>query len=872
MPPSSLDQLLAYRDTMTNPAVDELVARDGTPRPGWDALALDTWDAAALRAATTTASRLLADDGVTYHPLPAADAGSDGDRSAAARARRRGEWRLDPLPTVLANEEWRTLEAGVRQRSRVLEAVLADLYGPRRLLTSRLVPPELLWRLDGYLRPAWGLPGGRPRLVLSATDVGRAADGSWRAISDRTQAPSGLGYAMENRRVVSRLLPDAYQATEMHRLTGFFGVVRDALAALAPRGEEAPRIVVLTPGRHSETAFDQAYIASLLGFPLVTGADLMMREGRIWTRELDGRRAVDVVLRRVDDTWCDPLELRPDSELGVPGLLEACRRGTVTCANGFGAGVVESPALAALLPALSEALLDESLLLPSAPSWWCGTPVDRDHVLANLDRLILRPVRPGSGRGVFGPGLSASARDAWRARIDAEPWRWVGQEVLPLSTTPTVGSTAAGIGLGARPLTLRLFGVARDSSYEVLPGALGRIVPDAPAAATGYRAQVPLSKDVWVLKADDEVGVLGGAPDHAVAVPKGVPMVPHALENLYWIGRYSERTEGSIRHVLALRRLATELPLVYTDPGRGAVDVLATALTHTTTTYPGLVERTHLRNTDLDGELVSVLTDGSRVGSIAHSLDALSGAASAVRDQLSLDVFSVLGGIDRARGTLEEDGIIRGNRILDVGVQVLSGSLALAGITAENMVRDLGWHLLDIGRGIERATQTATMLKWTLGEVHGLQVERHLVTAVLTVGESLLTHTRRYAGTQGVDTLLDLLLLDDGNPRSLAFQLGRIRRDLARLPQDARTERLLPMVEALAGTLAARTGPELAAPDMDEGDGERLHIARRPALIQLCGELEAGLAELSDAVSTSYFWHPSAQHSLGTPLTTAVTR
>jgi uncharacterized circularly permuted ATP-grasp superfamily protein/uncharacterized alpha-E superfamily protein len=841
-----------YRDAIGS-RYDELVGADGDPRPGWETLSLDSWDAETFRIARSQAHRLLEDDGVTYNPLPATStAGTPPGRGYS-------EWRLDPLPTVLAHDEWSGLERGVAQRARLLESVLADLYGPRRLLTSRLVPPELLWRLEGYLRPAWGLPAGRPRLVLSATDVGRAADGSWRVISDRAQAPSGLGYAMENRRVVARLLPDAYQSAELHRLTAYFGVVRDALSELAGPGVEGPRVVVLTPGRHSETAFDQAYIASLLGFPLVTGADLVMRDGRIWTRELDGQRPVDVVLRRVDDVWCDPLELRPDSELGVPGFLEACRRGAVACANGFGAGLVESPAFAPLMPMLCEALLDESLLLPSADAWWCGTPDGLDHVMSHLDRMVLRPVDPGPGRGIYGPGLSETQRETWRERLRAEPDRWVGQEVLPLSTTPTI----AGFGLGARPLTMRLFGVAHGSSYAVLPGALGRIVPDSFDAATGRRERVPLSKDVWVLKAGEEAGGMAGPAEHIIAAPASVPMVPHALENLYWMGRYAERAEGTTRHLLALRRLATELPVWYADPGRGAVDVLARALTHATATYPGFVGESRLTDATLDTELRALLVDETRPGSVAQALDALVGATGAVRDQLSADVFTVLGALDRAVVELAEAPRVRGPLILDTGSQVLSGTLALAGITVENMVHDVGWHLLDLGRGLERAAQTTTLVKWTMGEAQPLWIERHLVTSVLTAGESVLTHRRRFSGTQGVDTMLDLLLLDEGNPRSVAFQLSRVRRDLARLPGGARVERLTSLVDDVATVLATHTGPQLAAPTAANGDVEHFHLARRETLIGVCESLERGLAGLSDAVASTYFWHPVAPRPLG---------
>ncbi len=838
--------LAEYRAT-TGSRLDELLGEDGSPRPGWHALALESWDAADLRSARGQAARLLEDDGVTYNPVPA------GGRS---------RWRLDPLPTVVDAGDWAVLEHGVEQRARLLEAVVADLYGPRRLLTAGLVPPELVWRHGGYLRPAWGAHRRGPHLVLLATDVGRGADGSWRAIADRTQAPSGLGYAMENRRVVARLLPDAYRRADLRRLTGFFGQVRDAVGDLAPAGVEDPRAVVLTPGRHSETAFDQAYIASLLGFPLVAGSDLAMRDGRVWTRELDGLRPVDVVLRRVDDTWCDPLELRPDSELGVPGLLEACRRGTVGLANGFGSGLVESPAFPALLPRLCEALLDEPLRLRSAQAWWCGEPEGLAYVLDHLDTLVLRRVGASRRQGLYGPRLPAADLQAWRARVRRDPGAFVGQEVLPLSTTPTV----AGFGLGPRPLTMRLFSVARESTYAVMPGALGRVLPD-------QAQRVALSKDVWVLKADDA----RAAPAPVVLEPMPsrrapVAMVPRAMEDLFWVGRYTERAEDAVRLLLVLRGLADDYPDGSADPGRGAVGVVAQALTHSTGTYPGLADDRPLSDARLRAELRAMFADRARPGSVAQSLDGLAGAASSVRDQLSADVFLVLGSVDRACSQVAERPDT-GTAVLDSGVQVLAGTLALAGISSENMVRDQGWHLLDMGRGIERALQTANLLRWLFGDAHPPAVESHLVGAALTAGESVLTHRRRYAGARSMETMLDLMLVDEANPRSVAFQVARVRRCLTALPHSPAATRLDRLTADLAAALAATDVRALAEAHPALTGDDRLFGERRPALVELCGLVEQTFRAVAEGAAETYFWHPAAPRLLaGSTLATTPVR
>lgn len=848
--------LEAYR-TRLAPGFDELLGSDGASRPGWDALALDQWDVGGLRQARNLAARLLEDDGVTYNPLPA----PGGPRRTAGQSR----WRLDPLPTVVPADEWRDVEEGVGQRAKLLELVLADLYGPRRLLTSGLLPHEVVWRHGTYLRAAWGAhPTGRPRVVLAATDLGRGTDGRWRAVGDRTQAPSGLGYAMENRRVVARLLPEAYRRADLRRLTAFFNQLRDALADQAPSGVEDPRVVVLTPGRLSETAFDQAHVASLLGFPLVTGDDLVMRDGRVWTRELGDRRPVDVVLRRVDDVWCDPLELRPDSELGVPGLLEASRRRSLVTANAIGSGLVESPALAAFLPALCEALLDEPLRLPSAAAHWCGDPIGLAYVSDHLAELVIRPVDPAKGRGVYGPGLTEAQRERWRARLAAETSAWVGQEVLPLSTTPTV----AGLGLDARPLTLRTFAVARDGGYAVMPGALGRIVPETVNPVTGRRDGLVLSKDVWVLKpTGEDVALPAPEPEQVVVRPSVVPMVPRALENLFWIGRYAERAEATTRHILVLRSLVDEFPFARLDPARGAVDVLARALTHTTGTHPGLADSDALRDGVIDDELRALFLDRDRAGSVAQSLDGVAAAAGSVRDQLSSDVFTVLGAIERACAGLAEDtdghaGDI-GSHLRETGAAVLSGTLALCGITAENMVRDVGWQLQDIGRGLERALQTTALVRWVVGDVSPPAVERHLVDAVLTAGESVVTHRRRYAGREGVESMLELMLLDAANPRSVTFQVARVKAGVARLPAAGVVPELLTALEETEADLAARGAGTLAAsyPRLTETD--ELFTEHRDELVALAERVQTRLRRVADRIGDGFFSHPLAPRPLG---------
>jgi uncharacterized circularly permuted ATP-grasp superfamily protein len=405
-------------------------------------------------------------------------------------------WRLDPLPLMISADDWAGLERGLVQRAELLDLVLSDLYGPRDLLRRGVIPPEVVLGHGGFVHQADGIrvPGPR-QLFFTATDLARHRDGRWHVLSDRTQAPSGAGYAMENRRVVAKVFPGLRRTTELSGLRDFFHSVRIALHEVAPATAEAPRIVLLTPGPESETAFDQAYLSTLLGFPLVEAEDLIVQDGQVFLRSLGRLEPVDVLLRRVDADYSDPLELRPDSRLGVPGLLEASRQGQVTVVNSFGTGVLENPGLLPYLPAAARALLGADLLLPSVATWWCGDAAQRAHVLAHLDTMVIKPITRGvrvSAR--FGTDLSAAETDELRRAVEAQPWAWAAQELLEKSTAPVVTPR----GVEPRDVVLRTFGVARGGSYTLMRGGLARVAPSAGSQVVSNLTGA-LTKDVWVL-------------------------------------------------------------------------------------------------------------------------------------------------------------------------------------------------------------------------------------------------------------------------------------------------------------------------------------------------------------------------------------
>lgn len=475
--------------------IDEICAPNGIRehQAGLSA-ALDSLGLGGLRNAQAEARRFVRDDGIRY---------GEGAVDQAVRPPRR--WEIDPVPVLLPAAEWARVEAGLQQRAVLLDRVLADLYGEQRLLREGIVPAEVVYGHPGFVHQAVGTgSSAQSHLVLTAADLGRGADGDWQVIADRDETPAGAGYAMASRRITSRVMAGLHRGSDMVRLRGFFHTMTMALQEASVTGAARPRIVLLSPGADSDTAFEQSFIATLCGFPVVEAEDLVLRDGRVWIQTGGRPEPVDVILPRVDAALCDPLELRADSEVGVPGLIEAVRRGQVTVANPLGAGLLDNPGLLPYLATAARHLLDDDLLLRSPETWWCGDPAGLDHVLTHLDDLVVKPIATtGRGQSQFGWQLDAQARAELRRAVEARPWAWCGQEALPLSSAPVVTPT----GLEPRRLVIRTFAVTAAGVAHVLPGGLGRVAPrDGDHHVS--TASGAVAKDVWVLAAEGTEGAV----------------------------------------------------------------------------------------------------------------------------------------------------------------------------------------------------------------------------------------------------------------------------------------------------------------------------------------------------------------------------
>ncbi|PJI85462.1 circularly permuted type 2 ATP-grasp protein [Luteimicrobium subarcticum] len=762
-------------------------------------------------------------------------------------------WRLDPLPWRVDAAEWEGVAAGVAQRAELLDAVLADVYGPRRLLRSGLVPPRLVLGDAGFLPALDGVRLSGPRqLVQVAVDVARTPAG-WQVLADRTQAPSGAGYAMEGRRIVSQVCAGSYRQSAVLRVGPYFQALREALQATSPDGAQEPRVAILTPGPRSATAFDQAFSAAHLGIPLVGGRDLVVREGRVWLRGLEGLEPVDVLWRRVDGADCDPLDLVRGSRLGVPGLVRAVRGGGVSVVNPLGAAVLENPALGVFLPAACRALRDEELLLGGPATYWCGDPAARSHVVTHLADLVVKSTdRAVPGATVRGWTLSAAERADLVARIGADPDAWVGQEPVHPDRTPTL--TAGGVH--DRETVLRTFAVAAPEGYRLMTGGLALASPTDVTGALISHTAGAIAKDLWVVAAapddtgtgagagtgtddptwEDLVAGLADAPERSplrVSHPGSAPALsPRAAESWFWLGRYAERAACGVRLLRVVQDRHRDFQHRPHTPGGVALDVLLTLLEDETVPGgPGVL----LGRRDLDG-------------TIAADVDRLVACCFDVRDQLPADTWLATSALERALDAADAAAPQAPlHELLDA---LGEGLLALAGISAESLVRDVGWHLLQAGRRLERAAHLARTLA-TSATVRPDAVESLVLDSLLVAHDSVLTYRRRHQARPDLASVLGLLVLDGTNPRSLAAQVAGLHDAFAHVPGDAARTDLRARLLGDLDDLLAEADPDALAGGADgsaDGDGAGMPpaAAERTRLAELLESVRWRLDALAD--------------------------
>ena len=818
-----------------NQLFDEMLGSDALVRPAWSRLAqcLNEEGSAGLVRRSDQARHLLRENGVTYNVYGAA---KDLERP----------WELDPIPLMFPIKEWDFLADALKQRARLLNRILADVYGPQDLIRSGILPPNGLFEHPNYLLPCVGIkPPAEIFLHWYAAQLARDARGQWIALGDRSQGPSGAGYAVENRIVVSRTLPEEFQSQNVVRLASFFIALQNTLASLSRSHRENPRVVLLSPGPRSSRYFEDVYLARYLGYSLVEGGDLTVRGDGVYLKTLGGLLEVDVILRRMADGRCDPLELRPDSRAGIPGLIQVVRDGHVVVANALGSGFLEAPLIQAFLPAACRFLLGEDLKLPSVATWWCGQSDDLKFVEANLDRLVIRHAYRHHNTKVYvGSNLAYDERARLILEMRARPSHFVAQE-------PVVGSTApvwCNDRMQPWHVTLRAFAVASDGDYQVMPGGLSRVATRS-ETLTESMAAGQRSKDVWIL-ADGPVEPVSllRPKQTALELRRSANDLPsRAADHLFWLGRSIERTEAKVRHARSVvARMTSELQparladlhllvLAIDDPGESP---LASVNAEEGGLWQALVE-----------SVWSFLHDPYRKAGLFDAIETTHRTASIVRDRISVDGWRIINQLKfpQSRHVAAPRTTADLAEALAPLNQLLTSLSAFSGLCNDSMTRGPGWRFLDIGRRIERALQTLRVIRGLLVDGHADVLPR--LEAMLEIADSSMTYRYRYLTTLQLAPVLDLVLADESNPRAVGFQLMALSEHVRSLARDESE-----MVRTSEQKLVLSAQASLRLADVESfcavnGAGDRRQLDKFLAL------LTSDLRALSDSITHTYLTH-----------------
>ena len=811
-PDAPLERMLAGYKPLPG-IFDEMMDRDGKVRPHWRPFLsmLAALGGEEIHRRHAVADRHLRESGVFYRVYE--------DPAGVERS-----WPLSYLPLLIAPSEWEALKTGLAQRAQLLEAVLSDVYGPAELIRKGRLPATLIAGNPEFLRPLVGaVPAGGTHLRFCAVDLGRSVAGEWWVLSDRAQAPSGAGYALENRLALARALPDIYRTLHVERLAQFFQAFQRELTSLNHQYDS--RVCLLTPGPLNETYFEHAYLARYLGFLLVEGSDLTVRDDGVFVRTVSGLKRTEVILRRLDADFADPLELNTQSRLGVPGLVQAVRDGKIVIANALGAGLVESPGLLAFLPALAPAVIGSKLTIPNVATWWLGRPDFVEEVTGKIDQMVIAPAflghnQPhGLGQGVLGAALEPERRDRILEDIAIRSVDYVAQEAVTLSTMPVWRDGR----LEPRPFILRLFLARVADGWTVMPGGFVRIAENVDARAVNLQ-HGGSTADAWVLseKPVAETSLLP-SPER-ISIRRAAGVLPsRAADNLFWVGRYVERAEATLRLVRALIHRVTE-------HDEAAVPVIARITDLLAAWSAGPNDIPHAK-----AMLIAraAFIRGTFDGSLPHLAAAARSAASVIRDRFSPDAWRALTrlvstiNIPLPPGPSESAMLDR----VDAALRIIS---SFSGLAQENMSQLAGWRFLELGRRVERALATCRFIR----QFGDDDAPEGALDVLLELADSQITYRQRYVMVAARAPVIDLVMLDPNNPRSVAYQLDRIEHHLSELPKHQADGRLSPP-QVIAVSLAAglRTADATGIDDAE------------------VAAIEEKLLNLSDEITAFYLTH-----------------
>jgi uncharacterized circularly permuted ATP-grasp superfamily protein/uncharacterized alpha-E superfamily protein len=814
------------------------------------------------------AGQMLRENGIAY--------GSPGQPLRQSRP-----WIPDPLPLLIPSAEWDEIAGAIEQRAHLLSAILADLMGPQRLVRDGLIPAEVVFRHPQFRRPLWS---DQPRrdsfLQLYAADIARDATGKWWVVGDRTEAPSGLGFALENRLMVSRMLPDPFHCLNVKRLASFFIRLRETVASLAPPLETGamkldPRVVLLTRGEGSARYFEDTFLARYLGYTLASGQDLVVRGNRLMFKTLGGLLPVDVVLRRPDSGSIDPLELVSEERNGAAGLLQALRLGGVRMINPPGSGLVETPVLMSFLPYLCVKLFGEPLRMPAVATWWLGVESERRRILKRLDHVVIRPAyeRPGPRADRETARLASLSRQQLTELIMNRPHDYVAQERVVRSSVPiwnrenaTLGHDPAATGAGeATPedwltgrAVVRVFQVRRSDNqgYATMAGGLARIRLDEIDQSTGSGGGARFlgrewCKDVWVLSDTPvrHVTLLGERTDRIELRRGGAELPSRVADNLFWVGRHLERADSAARllRAVVLRLTGEDDAIVIPE-----MSVLLRALVGQDQIAPDYAVPELLGSMKpLDRVLPALVFDPHHQGSLRSRAETLVRTASTVRDRISFDSWRAIRKVGDAFLGTDPSRVDLGD-VLEITGETILSLAAFSGLASESMTRTPTWRFLDLGRRIERAAQSIAILRCAC-EVNDRLISPTFV-ALLENADSLMTYRSRYQSGMRLGPVCDLLMCDSSNPRSIAYQLKAVIDHVKALPGELNRQPDPHLQSAAAAMIEPLESFDLACLDSDNACD---------SLLPLLEKLDDQLPGFSDAINHRYFVHAPTARPLG---------
>jgi len=752
---------------------DEVLKSDMTINPSWEKL-LNNFSTIGIEDITEKQKQidwLLAENGVTYNVY--------NDPKGLNRP-----WNLNIIPFIIEQQEWKSIEKGLKQRAELLNLILKDIYGKRELIKNKIIPPEIIYSHRGFLRNCDQIQyNSSKNLLIHSSDLARGPDGRMWVVNDRTEAPSGMGYSLENRFSVRRSAPDLFKDIKIEQPFGFFNDYHQLLIDSAPTKKENTTIIILTPGPHNETYFEHAYLASYLGYPLVKGNDLVIRSNKVYIKTLKGLIQVDVILRRVDGAYTDPLELKGNSFLGVAGLLNAVRKNNVSVINPIGSSVLENPGLIPFMNSICKYFLNEDLILPQIASWWCGQEKERKFVLENLTKFVVKPIdRTNREHIYFCSLLNEDELESLKKQILEKPYSFVAQENISFSTAPNFTSK----GLEPRKVVCRTFAVAKNDSYSIMPGGLVRVAADREDLRVSNQ-RGGTSKDFWITNSTTKEQPSNkryhwhNSSTNALAGIENLPS--NTAENLFWSGRYLARTLVTARYIRMILNKMVDSDYNKQDSEFESLHILFKSITHLTSIFPGFTGKNKKAAfKDPLSELAIVLFDNKKIGSLAHTIQSFSNSYFSLRNLWSKDMWRVFDSLTKEWRSFKPENYKNIKSITKLLDSVITKLIAFIGLIEESILVEQGLLLYFIGFQTEQAMMSIDKSRALLVIKHEEHTEYEILESLLDSNESLNIYRYSFKSYLNIENVINLILLDKSYTRSLKYQLNRIRRDIKKLP------------------------------------------------------------------------------------------